>query len=160
MTVLVTVGGFLGAGKTTLIAKAASILVERGLGVGILTNDQAADLVDTALVRLARFPVAEVAGACFCCAFDQFHEELDRLSAITAPDVILAEPVGSCVDIAATVLRPLHRKSPGLFRIAPFTVILDPAAWRLARNAQGMSESTAYIYHTQLLEGDVIDVGR
>jgi hypothetical protein len=159
MTILVTVGGFLGAGKTTLIAKAASILARRGLRIGVLTNDQAANLVDTALVRLARFPVAEVSGACFCCAYGRFREELDNLSE-AAPDVILAEPVGSCVDIAATVLRPLDREAPSRFRIAPFTVVLDPAAWRLARYAQGMPEATAYIYHTQLLEGDVIALNK
>jgi len=68
--------------------------------------------------------------------------------------------VGSCVDIAATVLRPLDHEAPGRFRIAPFTVVLDPAAWRLARYAQGMPEATAYIYHMQLLEGDVIALNK
>jgi Ni2+-binding GTPase involved in maturation of urease and hydrogenase len=160
LTTLITVGGFLGAGKTTLIARAASILAGRGRRAGVLTNDQAADLVDTAVVKLAGFPVGEVAGSCFCCAFGRFEEELENLSAVAALDVVLAEPVGSCVDIAATVLRPLEQRAPGRFRVAPFTVVLDPAAWRLAREARGIPEATAYIYHMQLREADVIALNK
>ncbi len=45
---LLLVGGFLGAGKTTLLAQAAGRLARRGKRVGLITNDQAANLVDTA----------------------------------------------------------------------------------------------------------------
>jgi G3E family GTPase len=46
-TRLVIVGGFLGAGKTTLLLTAARRLTEQGYRVGLLTNDQGADLVET-----------------------------------------------------------------------------------------------------------------
>ena len=62
----VMVGGFLGAGKTTTLARLARHYMSRGQSVGIVTNDQAADLVDTKSLRSQGFEVGEVAGACFC----------------------------------------------------------------------------------------------
>ena len=47
----VMIGGFLGAGKTTAIDKFARSMVERGLRVGLITNDQSTGLVDTAILR-------------------------------------------------------------------------------------------------------------
>jgi hypothetical protein len=43
------------------------------------------------------------------------------------PEVIFAEPVGSCVDLAATVLRPLLVMKRTI-RVAPLTVLVDPRA--------------------------------
>ena len=45
------VGGFLGAGKTTTLARLARHYMQQGKRVGIVTNDQAADLVDTNSLR-------------------------------------------------------------------------------------------------------------
>jgi Ni2+-binding GTPase involved in maturation of urease and hydrogenase len=154
MTTLLTIGGFLGAGKTTLIAAAARRLTEQGRRVVVVTNDQAPDLVDTALVRMTGVPTAEVAGACFCCAFNDFAARTDELIAAHRPDVILAEPVGSCVDIAATVLRPLERERAQL-RIAPFTVCVDPAAWQAVEDGR-MPPDTAYIHRLQTMEADIL----
>ena len=64
------VGGFLGAGKTTAIAKLASHFTAQGKSVALVTNDQAYDLVDTHTLRSKGFEVGEVPGACFCCNFD------------------------------------------------------------------------------------------
>ena len=154
MTTLLTIGGFLGAGKTTLIAAAARRLMAQGLRVVVVTNDQAPDLVDTALVRMTGVPTAEVAGACFCCAFNDFAARTDELIAAHRPDMILAEPVGSCVDIAATVLRPLERERCGL-HIAPFTVCVDPAAWQAVEDGE-MPADTAYIHRLQTQEADLL----
>ena len=153
---LITVGGFLGAGKTTLIARAAGLLAAAGKRVVVVTNDQAPDLVDTAVVRLAGIPAAEVSGACFCCAFSDFTAKTDQLIAEHQPDVVIAEPVGSCVDIAATVLRPIASSHGDSLRIAPFTVCVDPAGWRVAEDGGGMDASTVYIYRQQILEADVV----
>ena len=59
------IGGFLGAGKTTTLVRLARDYVEQGYRVGIVTNDQADNLVDTHLFRAEGFPVQEVPGACF-----------------------------------------------------------------------------------------------
>ena len=62
MTTLVLVGGYLGAGKTTLIVRAASVLRARGRRVGVVLNDQDAGLVDTRVVEASGVPAREVAG--------------------------------------------------------------------------------------------------
>jgi hypothetical protein len=41
--------------------------------------------------------------------------------------VVFAEPVGSCTDLAATVLRPMRESYGPSLRIAPLTVVIDPA---------------------------------
>ena len=43
------IGGFLGAGKTTSVAALAQHLTDAGRTVGLITNDQGRELVDTAM---------------------------------------------------------------------------------------------------------------
>src|SRR5881392_1830206 len=83
----VMLGGFLGAGKTTLIARLARHYQQRGLKLGIVTNDQAADLVDTNALRGQGLSVEEVAGACFCCHFTDLIAKAERLRTLATPDV-------------------------------------------------------------------------
>jgi len=66
---LILVGGFLGAGKTTLLAQAAVRLSKLGDRVGLVANDQAADMVDSEVFKLTGTCVEEVAGGGFCCRF-------------------------------------------------------------------------------------------
>ncbi len=90
---IVVVGGFLGAGKTTLILAAARELERRGLRYAVVMNDQGEALVDTAYASAHGLQRGEVTGGCFCCKFSglvHVMEELRKLS----PDVIFAEPVG------------------------------------------------------------------
>lgn len=91
-----------------------------------MTNDQGDDLVDTALAQQQRLAVTEVAGGCFCCRFPDLLKGLETLQRTVEPDVILAEPVGSCTDLLATVVRPLRHYHAGRFRIAPLTILIDP----------------------------------
>ena len=117
------VGGFLGAGKTTLILKAARMLQARGVRVAAVLNDQGDELVDTELVRHSGVAADQVAGGCFCCRFPDLLDAMGRLAAVE-PEVIFAEAVGSCTDIAATTLRPLLRDYGGQYRGAPLTVLV------------------------------------
>jgi Ni2+-binding GTPase involved in maturation of urease and hydrogenase len=155
MTRVLVIGGFLGAGKTTLMLRTARRLAAQGKRVGLVTNDQAPDMVDTRLVRLAEFSVAEVAGGCICCRFNDFTDEIGRLLRELEPDVLLVEPVGSCVDLAATVLRPLSHYLPGL-AICPLTTVVDPAAWLRMKQRHSLPAETAYIYRKQLAEADIL----
>jgi G3E family GTPase len=101
----VLVAGFLGAGKTSLILSAAVQLERSGVRCAVVLNDQGEELVDTLHVRQREIVSSEVTGGCFCCKFSDFVSVIEQLRAV-APEVIFAEPVGSCVDIAATVIRP------------------------------------------------------
>jgi Ni2+-binding GTPase involved in maturation of urease and hydrogenase len=158
----VMVGGFLGAGKTTTLARLARDYMARGLRVGLVTNDQAQDLVDTNSLRAQGFPVQEVPGACFCCKFDELVERAGALQAADRPDVILAEPVGSCTDLVATVVQPLKGLYAGRFTVAPYTVLFKPShGLRILRNeGAGFSPKAAYIFRKQLEEADAIVINR
>jgi G3E family GTPase len=105
------IGGFLGAGKTTTLGRLARSYMNKGLQVGIVTNDQATDLVDTQNLRRQGFDVEEVPGACFCCRFDDLISTIGRLGHNQTPDVILAEPVGSCTDAQTVLSRPLSNRA-------------------------------------------------
>lgn len=160
----VMIGGFLGAGKTTSILRAAAWFAARGLRVGVITNDQAGGLVDTALTRSHDVAVEEIAGGCFCCRFSSLVEAADRLSRETAPDVLLAEPVGSCTDIVATVGLPLARIYGERFSVAPVSVVVDPLrALRVlgpSGAAGGFSANVAYIYRKQLEEAEIVVINK
>lgn len=159
----VLVGGFLGAGKTTAMARLARHYTARGQRVGLVTNDQAQDLVDTNSLRAQGFSVEEVPGACFCC---KFHDLLGRVGALEAsqrPDVVLAEPVGSCTDLVATVVQPLKDLYGERFQVAPYAVLFKPShGLRILRNESGggFSPKAAYIFRKQLEEADAIAVNR
>lgn len=158
----VMVGGFLGAGKTTTLARLARQHIARGQRVGLVTNDQAQDLVDTNSLRAQGFSVREVPGACFCCKFDELVARAGELQGDDRPDVILAEPVGSCTDLVATVIQPLRDLYAGQFRVAPYTVLFKPShGLRILRNeGAGFSPKAAYIFRKQLEEADAIVVNR
>jgi G3E family GTPase len=157
------IGGFLGAGKTTAMARLARYYTGRGQRVGLVTNDQAQDLVDTNSLRAQGFPVEEVAGACFCCRFDDLVGRVGRLQQSERPDVILAEPVGSCTDLVATVVQPLRDLYGQRFQVAPYPVLFKPShGARILRNEPdtGFSPKAAYIFRKQLEEADAIVINR
>ena len=158
-TRVILVGGFLGAGKTTLLTQAASRLIKQGKKVGIITNDQATGLVDTELARLTTPSVREVTGGCFCCRFGDLVSSLKQLFAEFTPDVVIAEPVGSCTDLSATVLQPLKKLYAETLTVAPYSVLADPARLReaLATDAEThFPQSVTYIFRKQLEEADLI----
>ncbi len=159
----IMVGGFLGAGKTTALLRLGERFREQGLRVGLITNDQSVGLVDTAMLANHDFPVEEITGGCFCCRFNSLTEAAEKLSADDRPDVFLAEPVGSCTDLVATVAYPLRRIYGERFSIAPYSVLVDPVrAERILGLASGKSFSpkVVYIYRKQLEEADVIVVNK
>lgn len=159
----IMIGGFLGAGKTTAVGRLARQFTDRGLRVGLITNDQGRELVDTLTLRAQGFETAEIIGGCFCCRFNSLVEASQKLSAQTRPDVFIAEPVGSCTDLVATVTYPLRRLYGNDFTVAPVSVLVDPVrALRVlgVERGGGFSEKVAYIYAKQLEEADLIVINK
>src|SRR5438094_10452168 len=159
----IMIGGFLGAGKTTSVARLAQHLTGQGLRVGLITNDQGSQLVDTAMLRSRGFATEEIAGGCFCCRFNSLVDAARKLTAATRPDVFIAEPVGSCTDLVATVTYPLRRIYGDNFSIAPLSVVVDPVrALRVFVLESGgkFSDKVLYIYRKQLEEADLIVVNK
>jgi Ni2+-binding GTPase involved in maturation of urease and hydrogenase len=159
---IIFVGGFLGAGKTTLLWNAARILIARGKRVGLITNDQAPDLVDTGLLARRGLCVAEVAGSCFCCNFKGLIRAAGKMRNETRADVLLAEPVGSCTDLSATILQPLKERFREEFIPTPLSVLADPERTSRVLDGKrlGMHRSTAYIIRKQFEEADRILVSK
>ena len=153
---VIFVGGFLGAGKTTLILAAARELKQRGMRSAAILNDQSDSLVDTQLAELHGVPNGEVTEGCFCCRLSDLTTQLDAMRAY-APEVIFAEPVGSCTDISATVLHPLLED--GAYRLAPFTVLVDPkrAEALMREDANG---DIAFLFRKQLEEADLVCINK
>ena len=154
---LIVTGGFLGAGKTTLLLKASQLLIERGKKVGLITNDQAPELVDSVLLSNNKLEVAEVSGSCFCCNFNGLINAVQKYNAAKNIDYIIAEPVGSCTDLSATIMQPLkqfHEKT----EIAPLSILADPVRLSsiLEGENAGLHKDAAYIYKKQLEESDII----
>jgi Ni2+-binding GTPase involved in maturation of urease and hydrogenase len=152
---IVVVGGFLGAGKTSLILAAARVLEQRGERCAVILNDQGNELVDTRHADAQGVLAREVKGGCFCCRFSGLLDLIEELRD-RGLDVIFAEPVGSCTDISATVFGPLREEWQS-YRVAPFTVLVDPA-----RGAELLSEDAdsdmAFLFQKQLQEADLVCV--
>lgn len=160
---LLLVGGYLGAGKTTLLGAVAGRLSASGRRVGLITNDQADDLVDTAMLSGGEHVgVREVAGRCFCCGFDDLLGAADELRGEVGADVLVAEPVGSCTDLSATILQPLKARYSDQFELSPLTVLADPHRLRdlLTGRSGHLHAFAAYIYRKQLEEADVIAINK
>lgn len=172
----ILLGGFLGAGKTTCLKRLVEWLEARKLKVGVVTNDQADRLVDTAVALdgAAADSVRQISGGCFCCKADDLVAKLHELQVAVQPDVLIAEPVGSCTDLMATVILPLQQVYREDFVMAPMSVVVDAArifaAWFPAKGkgargsgpsadrkgGGGFSEDVEYIFGKQLEEAEVV----
>jgi G3E family GTPase len=161
-TRLILVGGFLGSGKTTLLWEAAQIVIQKGQRVGLITNDQAPELVDTAILSRNEVNVAEVNGSCFCCNFHGLIDATKKLKKEAEADVIIAEPVGSCTDLSATIVQPLKENLRGELLVSPLTVLADPIRLSDILNGgnAGLHPSAAYIFRKQLEESDIILISK
>jgi len=157
-TRLIVVGGFLGAGKTTLLYETTKKLMTQGKKVGLITNDQASELVDTAILLQTNVKVAEVSGSCFCCNFNGFVDSIKQVNVNNNTDFIIAEPVGSCTDLSATIVQPLKTRLNKELLFSPLTVLADPFKLKLILNGKnaGLHPSSVYIYRKQLEESDII----
>ena len=159
---LIFSGGFLGSGKTTALAALAKQLIQKGMRVGFITNDQSENLVDTIIVRQMLtdlgVPVEEVVKGCFCCKFDELIEHVEKILAHD-PDVLMGEPVGSCTDFVAAVANPIKIQYRDAFRFAPFSIMVDPERVRtliLNEAHTDFPEDVAYLFGKQLEEADTI----
>jgi G3E family GTPase len=160
---VILIGGFLGAGKTAAMLALARWLRDQGIRAGFITNDQGSDLVDTRLMRSCGFATEEIPGGCFCCRFDELVGATQRLRAVLQPDVFVAEAVGSCTDLAATVTYPLRRLLGDDCTVAPLSVLVDPVRARRAfglEPGETFSANIQYIYRKQLEEADIVVIGK
>ena len=145
------------------MGKLAKRLTDQGLKVGLITNDQGRNLVDTAMLRAQGFATEEIPGGCFCCRFNSLVDAARKLTEASRPDVFIAEPVGSCTDLVATVTYPLRRLYGESFSVAPVSVLVDPIrAQRVFGLTRGgnFSEKVVYIYNKQIEEANLVVISK
>jgi G3E family GTPase len=106
----VVIGGYLGAGKTTLVnhllhAEAASADGRPGRRIAVLVNDFGEIAIDADLIQGVDAGVLSLAGGCVCCSFGA--DLVGTLAAVLrrtpVPDVVLVETSG--VGLPAAVAR-------------------------------------------------------
>ncbi len=156
---LIVLGGFLGAGKTSGVVALSGWLADQGIRVACIANDQGEDLVDTTLLRAHGLATEEITGGCFCCRFDALLGAASRLGAAVRPDVIVAEAVGSCTDLAATVTAPMRRMVGDTMTVAPLSVVIDAVCARGVLgldSADAWSTDVTYLYIKQIEEADLL----
>lgn len=161
------IGGFLGAGKTTLIGLLTKHLENQGRKVALITNDQGEGLMDTASAHRATGAtnnVAEITGGCFCCRLDELVSAIKELDDSARPEIMIAEPVGSCTDLMATVLQPLAQIYQTPMTLAPLAVVLDArralAALGGKKNKGSFHRDVGYVYRKQLEEAEWLVINK
>ncbi|HOD92515.1 MAG TPA: GTP-binding protein [Clostridia bacterium] len=169
-TKVAVIGGFLGSGKTTLILNIAKNLIKKGKSVGIVTNDQGSDLIDARFLKDNGLDVVSVKGKCFCCFFDELASKLDQFKKKKAVDVLLLEPVGSAINLVATIFKPfVNNKSVMLqsfnegFALSPLVVLADPKRVKhlmLSDSNSEYSTPISYLFSKQLEEADLILINK
>jgi len=158
-TRFLVLGGYLGAGKTTLAVNLARTLREKNdRSVAIITNDQGDVLVDTEFTKDAGLDVREILGGCFCSNFDEFVSSARTLVSMGRPDIIIAEPIGTSTNLMGSVVAPLRTMYPDEFAVAPFTVVIDciRAMDVLSKEKEKSAESVDLIPAHQIREAEVV----
>ncbi len=161
-TKIVFLGGYLGAGKTTLAFHVARALHDQGKSVSVVLNDQGNVLVDTQFMKNAGVDVSEVIGACFCTKFDEFVKNARSLVAMGRPDVILAEPIGTSTSLMSSVIVPMKSLYGNEFHVCPLIVVVDgPKALIEMEQSDGLAFTTRKMIPAhQMNEAEVIVVSK
>jgi G3E family GTPase len=155
---VVVLGGFLGAGKTTAALAAIAAFRKRGISAVYIANDQGQGLVDTLFSSSLGAVAGEVTGGCFCCRFNELAEGIHKLATENRADVVIAEAVGSCTDLIATVIRPLVRDYGSRYILAPYTVLVDAQRFEDMQRIRGTN--IEYLFSKQLEEAQTIGVSK
>lgn len=130
---LTVIGGYLGAGKTTLINRL--LAEDHGLRLLIMVNDFGAINVDAALIEAADEDMIALSNGCVCCTMgaDLFLAIGDVLDRETRPDHLVIEASG-IADPAA--IARVAIAEPDLFYGGVVTVVDALEYDRLSRDPQ------------------------
>ncbi len=153
---LILTGGFLGSGKTTAIQQACNLLLKEKIKVAVITNDQGEELVDSRYLQNFSIPVREVTNGCFCCNYNSLLENIYHFNKTINPQIIFAESVGSCMDLVATIAKPLAEMHPEI--TINISVFVDAYLLYsfISGQASFVNDSVRYIFKKQMEEADIL----
>ena len=169
----VMVGGFLGAGKTTTLARLTRFYTERGLKVGLRQRQQIKPRIlpghgDALQARKVFSSVEEIAGALFLLPLSMTSSPKSvNWKRSERPDVIPRRAGRQFLvpTLVATVVQPLKDLYGDRFEVAPYPVLFKPShGLRILKgdseSQSGFSPKAAYIFRKQLEEADAIVLNR
>ncbi|MBU9561029.1 GTP-binding protein [Burkholderia multivorans] len=121
---LAVVGGYLGAGKTTVVN--AILQAPHGRRIAVLVNDFGAINIDARLVRARGDDVIELDNGCICCTIGgALVDALTRVAARDArPELLLVEASGVADPAKIAQIGMLN----GAFRLTSVLVVADALA--------------------------------
>jgi G3E family GTPase len=160
---LVVIGGFLGAGKTTAIAQFAKYLKARHQTPAVITNDHGSDLVDTSILRGQGIFAEGIEGGDLCTRADEAMRVAARVRSEQHADVLVAEPAGTCAELATAVLARARKLLSSNFAVAPLSVLVDPvrAARMLRLESSGkLAHEIADLYRKQIEEAEILVINK
>ena len=148
VTPTLIVGGYLGAGKTTLVNHL--LRNAGGRRIAVMVNDFGELTIDADLIEGAEGSVLALAGGCVCCSFgsDLIGALQELLQRQPPPDLILIETSG--VALPAAVARSA-RLLPGL-RIEGIVLLLDAETVR----QRSADPYVGDLVRQQLLDADLL----
>ena len=148
VTPTLIVGGYLGAGKTTLVNHL--LRHAGGRRIAVMVNDFGELTIDADLIEGAEGSVLALAGGCVCCSFgsDLLGALQDVLQRQPPPDLILIETSG--VALPAAVARSA-KLLPGL-RIEGIVLMLDAETVR----QRAADPYVGDLVRQQLLDADLL----
>jgi len=135
------IGGFLGAGKTTLVNHILS--GDHGFRVAVLVNDFGAINIDAALITSTEGGLYSLSNGCVCCGLNQgFVEQLEELLAARADiDHIVIEASG-VADPARIMDTVRYSRFSSRLRADAIVVVVDAAGFDDAiAAAPGLAEA-------------------
>ncbi|RQT47071.1 CobW family GTP-binding protein [Burkholderia cepacia] len=123
---LAVIGGYLGAGKTTVVN--AILQAPHGRRIAVLVNDFGAMNIDARLVRAPGDDVIELDNGCICCTIGgALVDALTRVATRDVrPELLLVEASGVADPAKIAQIGLLN----GAFRLTSVLVVADALAWR------------------------------
>ena len=147
--------GFLGSGKTTAMMALTEYYSEHYAPAAMISNDlgRGVSLADNRLARHRGVKSSELTDECICY---QNENLADRLNSYydEGCELVVSDIPGFGVGALEHVYHGLTEKFPGMFELAPFTVLVEPRTVEHLRC--GGTDDLRYIYDTQLVEADLI----
>lgn len=152
------IGGYLGAGKTTLVNRI--LTGDHGRRIAVIVNDFGDVAVDADLLEEASGGVRALANGCVCCsAVDGLATAIDEIAALESPPEHLLIEVSGVGDPWAVAQ---WGRVPG-FQLDGVVVVIDPLAVREWAGDRYVGDTVlAQIGAADLLimsRGDVVDDG-
>ena len=147
--------GFLGSGKTTTMMALTQYYSAKHGKAAMISNDlgHGVNLADNRFAQLCGCRASEITDDCICYVNEQLADRLNSYYD-EGCELVISDIPGFGVGALDHVYHGLSQKFPGQFELAPFTVLVEPRTVELLRSGRGGDQE--YLYHTQLVEADLI----